>query len=302
MKKRKISTSGENTSTRQNSKPVIGPRCQRAVISCPLAAITRDAGGEREPEADRDRRAGAGARGSRSAPTRMIASASTIHGDIGPHQRASGSARVGAEQHEAEHEAEVRRVEDVVPAEADQVLREDRDGRRAGEDPPALHAPPVAVLGAGHAQDERDAVAGQQRARRPHDHALAAERDRELEHRAREQRDEDLGDRELEAERRLAEDLQRDDHGREVQPRVAHRRQQDGVGRAADPERRPLPGRPGWMRSSGAMVPPEARSERSAKPRSDRRRPLGRALCAARPPVALFFEVMLRIRARTRHR
>ena len=32
MKKRKIITSGESTTTRQNSKPVIGPRCQRAVI------------------------------------------------------------------------------------------------------------------------------------------------------------------------------------------------------------------------------------------------------------------------------
>src|SRR4029077_20685317 len=40
MKKKKTSTSGEVTSTDQKWKPVIGPRCQRAVIACPAAAIT----------------------------------------------------------------------------------------------------------------------------------------------------------------------------------------------------------------------------------------------------------------------
>ena len=40
MKKRKTRISGEKTRTRQNSQPVIGPRCQRAVISWPLAAST----------------------------------------------------------------------------------------------------------------------------------------------------------------------------------------------------------------------------------------------------------------------
>ena len=33
MKKRKTSTSGEVTSTHQKEKPLIGPRCQRAVIT-----------------------------------------------------------------------------------------------------------------------------------------------------------------------------------------------------------------------------------------------------------------------------
>ena len=42
-----------------------------------------------------------------------------------------------------------------------------------------LHQSPCSVPG--HAEDERDAVAGQQCARRPHDHVLASERDRELE-------------------------------------------------------------------------------------------------------------------------
>ena len=56
------------------------------------------------------------------------------------------------------------------------------DGGGAREDPPAVQAPPVAVLGAGDAEHERDAVAGQERARRPHQHPLAAERDRDLEH------------------------------------------------------------------------------------------------------------------------
>ena len=145
---------------------------------------------------------------------------------------------LGAEQQEAQHEAEVRRVEDVLPSNPDQVLREqcDRGGRR--EDPGAVHAPPVAVLGARHAEDEGDAVAGQEGARGPHEHALGSERDRDLEDRGREERDEDLRDRQLEVEGDLAEDLQRDDHACEMQPRIAHRRQQHRVVRAPDPYRR----------------------------------------------------------------
>ena len=92
---------------------------------------------------------------------------------------------LGAEQEEAEHEPEVRRVEDVPAAMDDQMLGEERDGGGAREDPPAVQAPPVAVLGAGDAEHERDAVAGQERARRPHEHLPPAERDRDLEHRAR---------------------------------------------------------------------------------------------------------------------
>ena len=91
------------------------------------------------------------------------------------------------EQHETEDEREVRRVEEVVAAEADQVLREDRDGRRAGEDPPPFHAPPVAVLRPGHPEHERDPVPGQEGARRPEDDVLAPRCDPDLEHRAGEE-------------------------------------------------------------------------------------------------------------------
>ena len=99
-----------------------------------------------------------------------------------------------------------------------------------------LHQSPCSVPG--HAEDEGDAVSGQERARGPEDHVLAPERDPHLEHRAGQQRDEDLRDREPELERHLAEDLQRDDHGREVEPRVADARQQDRVGRASNPQGR----------------------------------------------------------------
>src|SRR5262249_53241307 len=67
---------------------------------------------------------------------------------------------LGAEQQEAEDETDARRVEDVAATCADDVLREERDGGGSGEEPPALHAPPVPVLGSGYAEDERDAVAG----------------------------------------------------------------------------------------------------------------------------------------------
>ena len=121
------------------------------------------------------------------------------------------------------------------PLQPDHVLGEERDGRGAGEDPPAVQAPPVAVLRPGHAQDEGDAVPGDQRARRPHQHVLA--RRRRSRPRARAQvreRDQDLGDRDPEVERDLAEHLQRDDHRGEVQPRVAQGRQHDRVRPAAD--------------------------------------------------------------------
>ena len=78
-----------------------------------------------------------------------------------PHRPPPELERVGElrpEQQEAEHEAEVRGVEHVAAPELDQVLREQRDGCRPREDPPAVHAPPVAVLGPRHPEDERDAV------------------------------------------------------------------------------------------------------------------------------------------------
>ena len=99
-----------------------------------------------------------------------------------------------------------------------------------------LHQSPCSVPALG---GRSDAVPREQRARRPHQHALAPKRDRDLEHRAGEQRDEDLRDREVEVERRLPEDLERDDDAREVQARIAERRQQHGIRGAADPHRRP---------------------------------------------------------------
>ena len=118
--------------------------------------------------------------------------------------------RLGAqrtEQEETDDEADVGRVEDVAAAPADQVLGQQREGRGPGEDPPPAHAPPVAVHGARDAEDERDAVPGQQRARGPHDRPLLPEGDRDLEHRAGDQGHQDLGDRETEVERDLPEDL-----------------------------------------------------------------------------------------------
>jgi hypothetical protein len=95
------------------------------------------------------------------------------------------------------------------------------------------------VLGTRNAQDERHAVAGQERARRPHEDVVAEERDPDLEHGTRAERDEDLRDREVEAERSLSEDLQRDDDRRQVEARVAGRRQEDRVLRSPDRQRRP---------------------------------------------------------------
>ena len=195
------------------------------------------AGGERDPEADRDPQQ------MQAQQDREPAGDDDRDGEREPrrHRPPPELERVGqlgAEQEEAEHEAEVRGVEDVPPAELDQVLGQQRHGGRPGEDPPAVHAPPVAVLRSGHAQDEGDAVPRQQRARGPQEHVLTPERDPDLEHRAREQRDENLGDREPELERHLPEHLQRDDHRGQVQPRIAQLRQQDRVGRTSNTQSR----------------------------------------------------------------
>ena len=85
------------------------------------------------------------------------------------------------------------------------------------------------MLGARDAQDEGDAVSGQERARRPHDDPLLPEDDRELENRAHADRDEDLRDRQVEVERDLAEDLERDDDRGEMQPRVLEGRKNDRI-------------------------------------------------------------------------
>ena len=220
MKKRKTRISGEKARTRQKYQSETGPRCQRAVMSCPLAASTAMLATNVTQKvmamcSSRSRRRIA------KPPAMMIASASASQGDIGPHQNSSGSACSGPSSRKQRTSPKFDGLKMWPPAELDQVLREQRDGSRAGEDPPAVHAPPVAVLRPRHAEDEGDAVAGQERACRPEDHVLAPERDPHLEHGAGQQRDEDLGDREAELERHLPEDLQRDDHGREVEARVA---------------------------------------------------------------------------------
>ncbi len=196
-----------------------------------------DPRGEREPEADGDSDELEPPQDQEAADDDQRDREDEGRGQWPPPQR-QRIRTLGAEQQEAEHEAEVRRVEDVLSSNPDEVLREQSDRGRRREDPGAVHAPPVAVLGAGHTKDEGDAVAGQEGARGPHEHALGSERDRDLEDRGREERNEDLRDRQLEVEGHLAEDLQRDDHACEMQPRVAHRRQQHRVVRAPDPYRR----------------------------------------------------------------
>ena len=243
MKKRKTRISGEKTRIRQSSQPSIGPRCQRAVIAWPVAASTASpaAKATQNPTAICEE---VQAREDREAADDDDRQRERHPGRHRPPPEVERLGARGAEHEEAEDEPEVGRVEDVAAAELDHVLGEQRDRRRAHEDPPAVQAPPVAVLGAGDAEDEGDSVPGQQRARRPHEHVLAKEGDADLEHSAGEQRDEDLGDRQAEVERHLAEHLERDDHGRQVQARIPPRRQEHRVLRASNPDRR-LAGRGG---------------------------------------------------------
>src|ERR1051326_8614340 len=92
MKKRNTNTSGEVRSTHQKYAPVIGPRCQREVIACPLAASTPMPAANEIQKAIATQRSLSRER-IRNPPARITASASRSQPDIGPHQKSSGSAR-----------------------------------------------------------------------------------------------------------------------------------------------------------------------------------------------------------------
>ena len=94
MKKRKTRISGENARTRQKYQSETGPRCQRAVMSWPLAASTAMLATKVTQKvtamcSSRSRRRIA------KPPPMMIASASASQDPIGPHQNSSGSASSG---------------------------------------------------------------------------------------------------------------------------------------------------------------------------------------------------------------
>ena len=123
------------------------------------------------------------------------------------------------------------------PAVPDDVLREERERRDAGEHVPLVGAPVVVERRTGNTEDERDAAAGQHRAGRPHEGPRSAERQRHLEDRARQDRRQDLRHADLEPQPDLPEDVDRDDDGSDVQPRIAGVRQDHGVRAPAERER-----------------------------------------------------------------
>ena len=106
-----------------------------------------------------------------------------------------------------------------------------------GEDIPRVGAPRVARRRPGNSKDERDAAAGQHRARRPHEGPARPEGQCHLEDRAGQDRREDLRDADLEAQPELPEDMDRDDDGSDMQSRITDVRQDHGVGAPAERER-----------------------------------------------------------------
>ena len=94
MKKRKTRISGEVTSTRQSSQPVMGPTCQEAFISWPLSARTPTPAANVSQNATATTTSRSRLRIARPPPT-ISTSARTSQGESGPHQNASGSARSG---------------------------------------------------------------------------------------------------------------------------------------------------------------------------------------------------------------
>ena len=101
------------------------------------------------------------------------------------------------------------------------------------------------------------------------------ERDPDLEHRARDEGDQDLRDGEAEVEDGLAENLERHDHGGELQSRVPHGRQQHRVGRAAEADRGAIGGERGRghraQNSSNAAGSDGSASTSVTEPRSSRK-------------------------------
>ncbi len=141
------------------------------------------------------------------------------------------------EHDEHDDEPDVRRVEDVRSPVADQVLRRQRERGDAREHPPGVEAPVVADGSARHPQDQRDAAAGEHRARGPHERVLTPERDRDLHDRARDDGGEDLRHGHVEPQLRLPEHVDRDDDRGDVQARVAQLRQHHRIGEPLDLER-----------------------------------------------------------------
>jgi hypothetical protein len=93
MKKRNTRISGDETSSHQKSAPSIGPTCHAAVMVWPLRASTPmpAANASQKPTAIPTR---CSRRRIAKPPATMSASAKTSAGESGPHQRASGSARL----------------------------------------------------------------------------------------------------------------------------------------------------------------------------------------------------------------
>ena len=231
MKKRKTRISGEVTSTHQ--KYAARDRAEVPARRHLVPARRRARRCRRRTRARSQTAIPSRCRRARIArpPATMSASASASQTDIGPHQNVERVGAVGAEERGSRATSpKFDGLKTCRPRNADHVLREQRRRRRSPakiHQPCRLHQSPCSVPGTRRMKATplpvSRALAG---------HMITRWRQKaiaDLEHGAREQRDEDLRDREAEVERRLPEHLQRDDHGREVQPRVAERRQQHGI-------------------------------------------------------------------------
>ena len=166
MKNRKISTSGEVTITRQKSNPVTGANDQRATIAVPGGGEDADANRQRDPE----RRGEA----EEPQPPRDQQAANADDRIRGEHRQVERrppeverfEAR-RAEDEERRDQPDVRRVEDVRSAVADDVLGQEREAGHGGEDWPAVGRPGVVRLRSDHAHDQGDRAAGEHRAGGP---------------------------------------------------------------------------------------------------------------------------------------
>ena len=120
-----------------------------------------------------------------------------------------------AEDQEGEHQADVRRIEDVLAAIPNQILLDQGECGDAGKHVEVVRGPGL-VRGRAHdAHEERYAAAREEGTSGECEDAVTAERDGDLDDRARQDRGEDLPHTQGPVEHELAEGVKAPDDGRD---------------------------------------------------------------------------------------
>ena len=218
MKKRKMKISGEVMMIHQKWAPPIGVNDQRVVIVWPSAARMPMPTASGDPEGQ--------AHGEQVQATADEQAAGEDHHVGGDHRRPDRRPPeverldpVAAEHQERGDQRDVRGVEHVPAAEADEVLRGQPGEGDGDEQGYAVERGVPALLGADHAEQQHRAGGGLERTRRPHQPTSATKEVCRLGDTTGDDRDHDLRDRQLETQPHGADGDDREDRQRQVDTR-----------------------------------------------------------------------------------